>query len=1067
MLFSHHHVTPLEQQEDSTEWSGTTQTQVTTTSKLFDVVWNRVNRFPLLINEPAEATDAAMIVEQPQYNVDFNIIASMNTMSGTILSSSGQQEPSYPVETCPKLQSALDVKGNPHATQPKLPILQFAVQVAWALYCSTTTTTIHCSGKKRPLQLLLPSNEDRQPSRITCRDGKHLAPTDTAVVTATIDYRDCHVKKNNFHMDNSPKVLKDDIQERQAFAQPLRSRNTFQLVISPNDKAFNESTVPEEKTKSVIIEKQEQAAKFFVDKPPNNKDTSEVASEENDRLAPVQCVHRDDDSDDSYWRTSFQYDDEFELADDKADYNNFQTQTLCNISDEFRDDDASPVKDSYSETYAVGSNANVIELKANENLPFPKKSRVSFHKSTREASSSPEQFQNDTSENIIGEASTSKKRKSKDKERKEKKKKKRHKKSRADTEIQKEQGNHATNPASSNNSVPAQTAKPDTPRGVPTATKGSSDVRDFMKLWKKRDAELHSQNSKDIRLHAQDYVPNIAKKPERLPAGTVTASKKRFQTRKTPSVQTVGKSGVNSHHLSSTVSENNARQLRATFSQDSSIGNSRSRVPRVSLPGRTGPEQNARVPSAAPLSNDYACPRDDSNGNRRQSFPQQQLNNQQELQDHIISSVSNKVTHERLRFEKSYAGETSVNRRCNPTLVTPGTGLRSNMREKARESIPMQNRIRSSLAGDQIQSKRQAVGEIAEMRKGVQATFETQANISSVNQPPNVDGHIFRDVPIYQEEVPQCGRLTALDNGMMRQPHGSWHERESGYSSTAGRDQPRDPFGISSAFVDASHGQNILKVYCAERFVETWPQVVGKLSSGSWENKCEHSLLPNQVFELLDTQLVDQCSVDIELSSKSAILLSPLSLFADRNTCKEAVIDIAALVAIGRYEHLFVIFVLDDNSKSSAQARSAELQLQAATIRQSSVPPTSTHVKTATVSSLPESIAEIIIAANAASDQETNILPEPLGQMVVQRARFLLSMIPTMSLSAAIQSLTVGSEMSGGPGAGFKDIIASERTRQQISLRATAKPSAAANIPAASIIQLSHASRAKISVDSK
>ena len=85
--------------------------------------------------------------------------------------------------------------------------------------------------------------------------------------------------------------------------------------------------------------------------------------------------------------------------------------------------------------------------------------------------------------------------------------------------------------------------------------------------------------------------------------------------------------------------------------------------------------------------------------------------------------------------------------------------------------------------------------------------------------------------------------------------------------------------------------------------------------------------------------------------------------------------------------------------------------------------------------------------------------------MVTQRVQFLLSMVPTMNASGAIQSLTIGGEMSGGPGAGFTDIIASERTRQQISLRATANPSTAANIPAASMIQLSHTSRAKVSVE--
>eukprot|EP00977_Amphora_coffeiformis_P010055 scaffold2353_cov167-Amphora_coffeaeformis.AAC.46 len=1029
----------------------TTQKRAAATER-FDVVWNRVNRFPLLMNEPA----VVAAEEEPQSMVESTTAATATTSDILSLSSSSctrrgqqQQKPS-PTETSPQ---------RPSDTQAVPPMLQFAMQVAWALHCSTTTTS-----RQRLRKFLLPPSE-KQPSRTACRDAQ-IAPRDSVVVAKSIDDQGFDIEDDEIGMDDPPEVLKDSSQQSEAFAFSHGPRDTAQHVTSPDDNAFDETTFPEEKKTGAVAEKGDEAQHTMVGKASimddSTQDDSQVALEENHQLAPSQYLPRDDDSNDSYWRKCFQCDDDFEPAENHdTDCGAFHTQNLSDSGN------AVPTED---------CNANFVEQQGDELLPHQKKSRVSFHESTRNVSSSSSQSQDDDNEieTALEEASKSIKRKPKDKKRKEKKKKKRRKTDHAAIEDQNEEEGPAENPTS-NHSVSVQSGVPDTSRESAAATKGSTNVRSLMKLYEKRGAEL--QNSKDVRIYAQDNIPKKTKKPERLPARAVTASKKRFQTRGVPEVQTERKAGATRHPLTSTLPEDNSRQLRATFSQDSSINNSRPRVPRVSLQDRVGPEQHARAPHGASLSSDNAYPRNDDTGNQGQGFPNFYPVVQPPLppprqQQHLPNSVLNKVTDERLRFEKSYAGETSGNPRRNPTLVTPsGSGLRSHMSGEpcgARESLPLQAKVGPLSARNQkIQHRRQPVGQETEMRKGAQANLRTQAETFSANQPLNAKDQIFRGVPNSQLPPPPRGRHTVVNNMALPHPPGSWQERESTYLSTARRDFPPNPFDVSGAFVDASHSQDVIKVYCAERFVEFWPNVFGKLSSGRWQNECDDRLIPTQVFELLDTQLVDQCSVDIELSSKSAILLSPLSLFVDRNTCKETVIDIAALVAIGRYENLFVILVLNDNLSSSAQARSAQLQLQAATIRQNSVPPTSTHIKTATTSSLPESIAEIILAANAASDQETNILPETLGPMMTQRARFLLSMVPTLTASGAIQSLTIGGEMNGGPGAGFTDIITSERTRQQISLKATAKPSTAANVPAVSMVQLSHTARSKISVQSR
>lgn len=267
--------------------------------------------------------------------------------------------------------------------------------------------------------------------------------------------------------------------------------------------------------------------------------------------------------------------------------------------------------------------------------------------------------------------------------------------------------------------------------------------------------------------------------------------------------------------------------------------------------------------------------------------------------------------------------------------------------------------------------------------------------------------------------------------------------------------QPVQSFGLQQQKESFPKSVN---VFCRESFLESWSPVVAKLASGQWRIHTGGTSGPAPRIVLCDTPLADQCSVDIELDSRAAILLCPLSVFMHQGRCKAKIMEIVALSAIGRYRDLFLILVLDVDS-STPPARSAMLHLQTATIRPSSSAATSTRLIPTKPSRLPQTIAMLILKSADSTESSTQALPK-LDRRELSRARFLLSLVSTMSVRGAIQSMSTANELCGATKSGFADMLSSERIRQQLSLRATSTPSKAPDVNPMSMVQLSQKARA-------
>ena len=248
----------------------------------------------------------------------------------------------------------------------------------------------------------------------------------------------------------------------------------------------------------------------------------------------------------------------------------------------------------------------------------------------------------------------------------------------------------------------------------------------------------------------------------------------------------------------------------------------------------------------------------------------------------------------------------------------------------------------------------------------------------------------------------------------------------------------------------------------SEQFLEKWPTIVGKLASGHWENQGTRNNppQPRSAIELIDTPLVDQCGVDIELSSRSAVLLCPLSELLNPSACKERVLSIARLVSIERYSHLFLVLLLDVSSTAAA-SQACILKLHTATIIRGSAPPVSTHIRTSKPMALAESFAEIILNHQGCNSSRSTSIPDIHG-VALERAHLLLSLVPSLSVRGALKCMELADELAPGGGMAFGDLFGSERLRQHISLRATSHPSRAPDVHPAAMLQLSHVARSSV-----
>lgn len=209
------------------------------------------------------------------------------------------------------------------------------------------------------------------------------------------------------------------------------------------------------------------------------------------------------------------------------------------------------------------------------------------------------------------------------------------------------------------------------------------------------------------------------------------------------------------------------------------------------------------------------------------------------------------------------------------------------------------------------------------------------------------------------------------------------------------------PFGMPPVAHTEYHVAPI-RVVCSEFFLENFGDVVAELSANRvTENQ---RLTLSRPIHFIDSELVDLLGVHVETPNRGAIIV-----FETTHMMSEGLPSLlpkfVALCAAGRYQHLDVVISLDVNLDESTSQTIG--RLQNATLRQGRHPFTNVAFRITSPAALPRCIAECILVLNTTSCISDNIETWLSGERAREHLRFLISLLPTLSLTGALNWLTL------------------------------------------------------------
>jgi hypothetical protein len=200
----------------------------------------------------------------------------------------------------------------------------------------------------------------------------------------------------------------------------------------------------------------------------------------------------------------------------------------------------------------------------------------------------------------------------------------------------------------------------------------------------------------------------------------------------------------------------------------------------------------------------------------------------------------------------------------------------------------------------------------------------------------------------------------------------------------------------------------------SENFLETFGQIVAELANGRWRNALsvsEKSGFDDTTITVIDCPLLDVVGVDIELSDESVVIVQHLSSLSEisqngnyrgksssvQQGARAFIRRLVLLAASGRYNAIHVILCLDVDMSS---ALSGEMvTLQNALIQQIGCPAERVTFEYVSPRTLSASIALRLTSA----PPECGGLHFISDQSVQERARFLISLVPTMTVHMALR----------------------------------------------------------------
>ncbi len=280
-----------------------------------------------------------------------------------------------------------------------------------------------------------------------------------------------------------------------------------------------------------------------------------------------------------------------------------------------------------------------------------------------------------------------------------------------------------------------------------------------------------------------------------------------------------------------------------------------------------------------------------------------------------------------------------------------------------------------------------------------------------------------------------------------------------------GKDQNMEHMGdsvneeCSTVFRDRATNESPLILLASESFLERFGEVIAEIASGRWlktitdeELNEVRNAAADRVYEVenggsldltecnskgicvCDCPLVDIAGADIELADSSAIVVQCLSSWRDGSTSSDVTQKgarafmrrLVLLAASGRYTSIHVILCLD--IEVTGVLSSEIFALQNAIIQQSGCFCEDVSFEYVVPRTLPSSIAFRASATPSShrSHWVSNMLHE---ENVIERARFLLNIVPTMSVHMALSCLRTSrgssDEESNASGCILQDLLKS------------------------------------------
>ncbi|KAL7510463.1 hypothetical protein ACHAXN_007709 [Cyclotella atomus] len=238
------------------------------------------------------------------------------------------------------------------------------------------------------------------------------------------------------------------------------------------------------------------------------------------------------------------------------------------------------------------------------------------------------------------------------------------------------------------------------------------------------------------------------------------------------------------------------------------------------------------------------------------------------------------------------------------------------------------------------------------------------------------------------------------------------------------------------ASFETAHQLQSITLLSSESFLENFSEVVAELASGRWtkalapsDNIKIQSLKSTHV-SICDCPLVDIAGVDIELSAEKGAIVQRLSSWLEHNqgiqkSSRLFIKNLVELAASGRYKYLHIIFCTDIDVTSMIS--SEFVTLQNALAQQCGC-----HCEQVTFEFVRPRVLPATLALHLLSNRSQVDSFADTDENTIERARFLLMLVPSMTVHMAFQCIGFSQgQSSSSSGKAFYNLLNSAKTMER------------------------------------